>query len=200
MEKEKKKPSPKKAEETSKEEAELAAAHAEIEELKDKLLRAYAEMDNMRKRHERELERMRRFGIEKFAEALLEVMDNLERALAVEKGNEDALREGISMTLDAWHRVMKKFGLERIDALGEQFDPHVHEALAHVPHEESPGKVVAQHVAGYLLHGRLLRPAKVVVSSGKTETHEPKKGEGLKTDEQTPTKEKTKENLKEAEK
>lgn len=145
----------------------LEAAQAEIEALKDKLLRAHAEMDNVRKRAQREVEQASRFAIERFAAALLDVVDNLERALAVEEGREAGLREGVRLTLDGWHEVMRKFGMERIDALGQMFDPHLHEALAQVPHEKEPsGKVVAQHVAGYTLHGRLLRPAKVIVSSG----------------------------------
>ena len=146
---------------------ELAEAREEIERLKDKLLRAHAEMDNLRKRTERQVEEARKYAIEKFALALLDVVDNLERALAVEEGNEAALREGLKMTLDAWHAVMRKFEMERIDAVGQPFDPHHHEALSHMPSEEHPeGVVAAQHVAGYKLSGRLLRPARVLVSSG----------------------------------
>ena len=145
----------------------LRALREEIDDLKDRLLRAHAEMDNLRKRTEREIRDARKFAIERFAGALLDVVDNLERALAVEEGNEAALREGLKMTLDAWHAVMRKFEMERIDAVGQPFDPHHHEALSHMPSEEHPeGTVVAQHVAGYKLSGRLLRPAKVLVSSG----------------------------------
>jgi len=145
----------------------LKAAREEIERLKDQLLRAHAEMDNLRKRTERQIEDARKYAIEKFALALLDVVDNLERALAVEEGNEAALREGLRMTLDAWHAVMRKFEMERIDAVGQPFDPHHHEALSHMPSNEHPeGVVAAQHVAGYTLSGRLLRPARVLVSSG----------------------------------
>lgn len=146
----------------------LEAAQAEIADLKDKLLRSHAEMENLRRRTQREVEDARKFGIEKFATSLLEVVDNLERALAAEAGNEQALRDGVQMTLDSWQQLMNRFHLERIDAVGEEFDPHRHEALSQMPSDEHPeGTVVAQHVAGYTLHGRLIRPAKVLVSSGK---------------------------------
>ncbi|HXH72843.1 MAG TPA: nucleotide exchange factor GrpE [Mariprofundaceae bacterium] len=142
------------------------AAQAEIAELKDKLLRTHAEMENLRRRTQREVEDARKFGMEKFATSLLDVVDNLERALAAEAGNEQALRDGVQMTLDSWHKMMTRFQLERIDAVGEQFDPHRHEALSQMPSEQPEGTVIAQHVAGYTLHGRLIRPARVLVSSG----------------------------------
>jgi len=148
---------------------ELEAAYAEIAELKDKLLRNHAEMDNLRKRTQREVADAHKFGIEKFTVALLDVVDNLERALDVDEGNEQALRDGVKLTLDSWHNMMEKFNLERIDAVGESFDPHQHEALSQMPHEEPAGTVVAQHVAGYKLHGRLIRAAKVLVSAGQPE-------------------------------
>jgi len=147
-------------------EDELEAARREVAEIKDKMLRMHAEMDNLRKRTQRDVADAHKYGIEKFAVALLDVVDNLERALEVAEGNEKALRDGVKLTLDSWHDMMKKFQLERIDAVGETFDPHHHEALSQMPHGEPEGTVVAQHVAGYKLHGRLIRPAKVLVSSG----------------------------------
>lgn len=144
----------------------LAATQAEVAELKDKLLRMHAEMDNLRKRTAREIEDSRKFAVERFSTALLDVVDNLERALEVEEGNEVGLREGVKLTFDSWHTMMEKFELKRIDAVGETFDPHKHEALSQMPSDEPEGTVIAQHVAGYTLHGRLIRPAKVLVSSG----------------------------------
>jgi len=144
----------------------LQAAENEIAELKDKILRMHAEMENMRKRTQREVAEAHKFGVEKFAAALLDVVDNLERALDVEEGNEAAVREGVQLTLNSWHDMMKNFKLERIDAVGSTFDPHLHEALTQMPSDEPEGTVIAQHVAGYTLHGRLIRPAKVLVSSG----------------------------------
>jgi len=145
---------------------ELTAAQQEIAELKDKLLRNHAEMENVRKRSERQVAEAHKFGIEKFATALLDVMDNLERALSVDEGNEEGVRKGIELTLSSWHEMMKRFEVERIDATGQAFDPHQHEALSQMPSDEPEGTVIAQHVAGYTLHGRLIRPAKVLVSSG----------------------------------
>ena len=145
----------------------VQALKDEIAELNDKLLRQHAEMDNLRKRTAREVADARKFAVEKFATALLDVVDNLERALSVEEGNEGAVRDGIQLTLDAWHKVMSKFEMERIDALGEKFDPHKHEALSQMPSDEPEGTVINQHCAGYMLHGRLIRPAQVLVSSGK---------------------------------
>ncbi|MDX8404249.1 MAG: nucleotide exchange factor GrpE [Mariprofundaceae bacterium] len=146
----------------------LEVAQAEIAELKDKLLRMHADMDNLRKRSAREIEDARKFAVEKFSTALLDVVDNLERALEAEEGNEAGLREGVKLTFDSWHTMMDRFELKRIDAVGETFDPHLHEALSKMPSDEPEGTVIAQHVAGYTLHGRLIRAAKVLISSGPT--------------------------------
>lgn len=144
----------------------LQAAQAEIASLQDKLLRNHAEMDNLRKRTQREITDAHKFGVEKFATALLDILDNMERALEAEEGNEKAVREGIELTLTSWHEMMKRFEMERVDAVGKAFDPHLHEALSQLPSDEPEGTVLAQHVAGYTLHGRLIRAAKVLVSSG----------------------------------
>ncbi|MDQ6967315.1 MAG: nucleotide exchange factor GrpE [Mariprofundaceae bacterium] len=144
----------------------LEMAQAEVVGLNDKLLRLQAEMVNLRKRTQRDVADAHKFGVEKFATSLLDVVDNLERALEVEEGNEEAVREGVQLTLNSWTEMMKRFEVARIDAVGEIFDPHLHEALTQMPSEEPEGTVIAQHVAGYTLHGRLIRPAKVLVSSG----------------------------------
>jgi len=144
----------------------LQEAQAEVAELNDKVLRMQAEMMNLRKRTQREVADAHKFGVEKFATSLLDVVDNLERALEAEAGNEEAVREGVQLTLNSWHEMMKRFEVVRIDAVGENFDPHFHEALTQMPSEEPEGTVIAQHVAGYTLHGRLIRAAKVLVSSG----------------------------------
>jgi len=145
----------------------LQAAQEEIATLKDKLLRQHAETENMRKRTERQVADAHKYAVEKFATSLLDVVDNLERAIETEEGNEKAVREGVALTLDSWHKVANKFQLERIDAVGQTFDPHFHEALSKMPSDEAEDTVIAQHVAGYTLNGRLIRPAKVLVSSGK---------------------------------
>jgi len=145
----------------------MQALENEVSELKDKLLRQHAEMDNLRKRTAREVSDARKFAVEKFAVSLLDVVDNLERALAVEEGQEEALRDGVQRTLDAWDGMMGKFNMKRIDAVGETFDPHKHEALSQMPSDEPEGTVINQHCAGYTLNERLIRPAQVLVSSGK---------------------------------
>jgi len=145
----------------------MQALKNEVVEVNDKLLRQHAEMDNLRKRTAREVMDARKFAVEKFAVALLDVVDNLERALDVEEGKEEALRDGVQRTLDSWQGMMGKFDVERIDAVGEQFDPHKHEALSQMPSDEPEGTVINQHCAGYTLNGRLIRPAQVLVSSGK---------------------------------
>jgi len=144
----------------------LVVAEKEVADLKDKLLRQHAEMENLRKRTTREVADARKFAVEKFATALLDIVDNLERAVDTEEGNEATVREGVTLTLEAWHKVATKFEMERIDAVGQLFDPHHHEALSKMPSDEPDGTVIAQHVAGYTLHGRLIRAAKVLVSSG----------------------------------
>jgi molecular chaperone GrpE len=154
------------------EETRIAELEAELQQAREEVLRAHAEMENVRKRASRETEDARRFAIEKFATALLDVVDNLERALAVPEGNEQALRDGVKLTLDSWMATIGRFGMERVEAEGSAFDPHHHEALAHVPHEAEEGTVVGQHVAGYLLNGRLIRPAKVLVSRGKDDEND----------------------------
>jgi len=144
----------------------LQAAEQEVAELKDKLLRQHADMENLRKRTQREVADARKFAVEKFATSLLDVVDNLERAVDTEVGSEEAVREGVTLTLEAWHKIAEKFEMVRVDAVGQMFDPHFHEALSKMPSDEADGIVIAQHVAGYTLHGRLIRPAKVLVSSG----------------------------------
>ncbi|MES0370714.1 MAG: nucleotide exchange factor GrpE [Mariprofundaceae bacterium] len=144
----------------------LEAAQEKVAELEDKILRNHADMDNLRKRTAREIDDARKFAVEKFSTALLDVFDNLERALEVEEGNEAGLREGVKLTFDSWNSMMDRFELKRIDAVGQIFDPHQHEALSKMPNDEPEGTVIAQHVAGYTLHGRLIRAAKVLISSG----------------------------------
>ncbi|MDQ6976231.1 MAG: nucleotide exchange factor GrpE [Mariprofundaceae bacterium] len=138
----------------------------ELIALKDKLLRNQAEMENLRRRTQKEVLDARKFAVERFATALLDVVDNLERALDVKEGNEQGVRDGIQLTLDSWHDVMEKFNIKRVEAMGEAFNPHQHEALSKMPADADEGIIIAQHCAGYTLNGRLIRPAKVLVSSG----------------------------------
>lgn len=148
----------------------LAAKVEELEqamvEAKDQALRAAAEAQNVRRRAEQDVEKARRFALEKFVKELLPVIDSLEKALeAMQEGASDAHREGVSMTLKLQLDVLAKFGVEALDPQGEPFDPQYHEAMAMVPNPElEPNSVMDVVQKGYLLNGRLVRPAMVVVS------------------------------------
>lgn len=148
----------------------LAAQVGELEqslaEAKDQALRAAAEAQNVRRRAEQEAEKARKFALEKFVKELLPVVDSLEKALeTMEEGASDVHREGVSMTLKMQLGVLNKFGVESVEPHGEPFDPQVHEAMAMVPNPDlEPNTVMDVMQKGYLLNGRLVRPAMVVVS------------------------------------
>ncbi|MGM0984849.1 MAG: nucleotide exchange factor GrpE [Pseudomonadota bacterium] len=152
-------------------EAEMLAARVEeleqsVADAKEQQLRTAAEAQNVRRRAEQEAEKARKFALEKFVKELLPVVDSLEKALeAMQDGASEAHREGVSMTLKMQHDVLAKFGVEVVDPHGEPFDPQYHEAMAMVPNPEmEPNTVMEVMQKGYLLNGRLVRPAMVVVS------------------------------------
>ena len=152
-------------------EADVLAAQVEeleqsLAEAKDQALRAAAEAQNVRRRAEQEAEKARKFALEKFVKELLPVVDSLEKALeSMQDDASEAHREGVSMTLKMQLDVLSKFGVESIEPHGEPFDPQVHEAMAMVPNPElDPNTVMDVMQKGYLLNGRLVRPAMVVVS------------------------------------
>ena len=147
----------------------LAAAEARAEDNWNRCLRAAAELDNVRKRMTRELERARKFGLEPVFRELLPVRDSLEMGLAaVEADSEaavEALREGTETTLRQLEQVMEKFNVEAIEPDGEPFDPSLHEAMTTQPSAEAePNTVLDVVQKGYQLNGRLLRPARVIVA------------------------------------
>jgi molecular chaperone GrpE len=149
--------------------AELAAAQDEIIQLKDQMLRVQADAQNVRRRAEQDVEKAHKFGQEKFSRELLAVLDNLERALAATPESEEtvALREGVDMTLQGFLSTLTKFNVEAIDPQGEAFNPEFHQAMAMQENEKfAPNTVMAVMQKGYSLHGRLLRPAMVMVSKG----------------------------------
>ena len=152
-------------------EAEILAAKVDeleqaLGEAKDQALRAAAEAQNVRRRAEQDVEKARKFALEKFVKELLPVVDSLEKAL--ESMGEDASevhREGVSMTLKLQLDTLNKFGVESVEPQGEPFDPQYHEAMAMVPNPDlEPNTVMDVMQKGYLLNGRLVRPAMVVVS------------------------------------
>lgn len=155
-------------------EAELAAALRENAEMRDQLLRALADAENARRRAARDKEDTAKFAIAGFARDLLETADNLRRALeavpAEAKSGDPALAtlvEGVEATERQMLTVFAKHGLVKIEPLGEPFDPNYHQAMFEVPGSDYPPGAVA-HVmqAGYVLNGRLIRPAMVGVAKG----------------------------------
>ncbi|WNK20625.1 nucleotide exchange factor GrpE [Halomonas piscis] len=152
-------------------EAEMLAARVEeleqeLADTKDQSLRTAAEAQNVRRRAEQDAEKARKFALEKFVKELLPVIDSLEKALdAMGEDATEAHREGVSMTLKMQLDVLGKFGVEPVDPHGEPFDPQLHEAMTMVPNPEmEPNTVMEVIQKGYLLNGRLVRPAMVVVS------------------------------------
>jgi molecular chaperone GrpE len=145
----------------------LAAAEAKASENWDRYLRAAAEMENVRKRASRDVEHARKFALESFGRELLDVKDSLEIGLEAEAGTDAAaLREGTEATLKLLTTKLEQFGFSTIDPAGEPFDPEHHEAISMQPAPDAePGSILAVIQKGYLLNGRLLRPARVVVAT-----------------------------------
>ncbi|MDH4047735.1 MAG: nucleotide exchange factor GrpE [Gammaproteobacteria bacterium] len=133
----------------------------------DKYLRAVAELENVRKRSQRDIDNARKFALERFAGELLAVRDSLELGLSAADGADvGAFREGCEATLKLLISTMQQFGISEIDPLGEPFDPQLHEAMTMQPSAEAePGSVLTVFQKGYELNGRLLRPARVVVAA-----------------------------------
>jgi len=152
----------------------VAAAKKEAADNHDRYLRAMADLENFRRRSVREKEELRLFAASKLLEDLLPALDNLGLGLAAAKQpNADlkALAGGVELVQQQMKSVLASHGLKEINPLGLPFDPHQHEALSHLPSAD----VKAEHVlnvvrTGYTLNGRLLRPASVVVSSGKPQS------------------------------
>ncbi|MCG7599459.1 nucleotide exchange factor GrpE [Halomonas sp. McH1-25] len=152
-------------------EAEILAAKVDeleqaLSEAKDQALRTAAEAQNVRRRAEQDVEKARKFALEKFVKELLPVVDSLEKALeSMGEDASEAHREGVSMTLKLQLDTLAKFGVESVEPQGEPFDPQYHEAMAMVPNPDlEPNTVMDVMQKGYLLNGRLVRPAMVVVS------------------------------------
>ena len=149
-------------------EAALLAKDAEVNEVKDMALRIRAESDNVRRRSEQEIDKARKYALNKFAEELLPVIDNLERAIDMaDKNNEatKAMMEGVELTLMTMTSTVGKFGLKVIDPQGEAFNPEFHQAMAMQESADfAPNTVMAVMQKGYELNGRVIRPAMVMVS------------------------------------
>jgi molecular chaperone GrpE len=147
----------------------LEDARAKADDHRDKHLRSLAEIENLRRRHASELEKAHKYALDSFVKDLVGVRDSLELALeaaSAETADLAKLREGTDLTLKQLVDVMTRFGVERIDPLGEPFNPEYHQAITIQPRPDmAPNSVAAVIQKGYLLNGRLVRPAMVIVSS-----------------------------------
>jgi len=136
-----------------------------LKEEHDRFLRAVADLDNYKKRSAREREEMQKFAVEKLLKDLFPVVDNLDRALAAAPEG-DPLSGGVKLVLKGLEEALARHGVKSFQALGEPFDPRLHEAIMAVPAgDKPPGTVVLQHGRGFTLHERLVRPALVGVSA-----------------------------------
>jgi molecular chaperone GrpE len=156
-------------EEGSESDQALDAALEQAQNAKDDLLRVQAEMQNLRRRTEQDIEKAHKYGQEKLSIELLAVMDNLERAQEAASNSEDeaikAIREGVDLTVKGFADCFTKFNIAVVDPLGEPFDPQLHQAMSMQENTESePNTVIAVMQKGYTLHGRVIRPAMVMVS------------------------------------
>lgn len=151
-------------------EAKLTAAEATIEGQKDSVLRAKADGENARRRAEQEVDKARKFALEKFARELLSVADNLERAIQAADTENEAVKpllEGVELTQKTLVSTLEKFNITVVDPQGEVFNPEHHQAMSMQENEELPANtVMAVMQKGYLINERLLRPAMVMVSRG----------------------------------
>jgi molecular chaperone GrpE len=152
----------------------LVALSAETADLKDRLLRAHAEMENMRKRTEREKEEIAKYAVTRLARDVVTVGDNFQRAIdAVPAGaaeQDPALKsflDGVTMTERELLNVLERHGIKRIQPVGEPFNPHLHQAVMEIPRTDVPaGTIVQLFQAGFTIEDRVLRPAMVAVAKG----------------------------------
>jgi len=149
----------------------LADRETELEQCQEKVLRLAADLENFKKRIEREKSEYMKYALESFARELLPFLDNLERAVTSAKDSRDfdKLTEGLELTMSGYLKTLERFGLKIFTAEGHKFDPNLHEALTVQEHEGvEENTVIKELLKGYTLHERILRPALVVVSKNAT--------------------------------
>ncbi|NQY64548.1 MAG: nucleotide exchange factor GrpE [Alteromonadaceae bacterium] len=146
----------------------LAASQSTVADQKDSVIRAKAEVDNVRRRSAQDVEKARKFALEKFAAELLPVVDNMERAIASIDAEDEAqksIAEGVELTLQSFLSAIDKFGVKAVDPQDQPFNPELHQAMSMQEVEGvAPNTVIAVMQKGYELNGRLIRPAMVMVS------------------------------------
>ena len=151
-------------------EPDAAALSEALQQAKDQTLRTQAEMQNLRRRVDRDVENAHKFALEKFVGELLPVVDNLERALTAIAGDDEnlsAAREGIELTLKSFLGVLEGHKVKQVEPTGEHFNPDFHQAISMVPNPDVAANTVMEvFQKGYTLNDRLVRPAMVVVSKG----------------------------------
>lgn len=151
---------------------ELDMLREQNQELNDQYLRALADMENARRRHRQELADRQQFANERLLNDLLPVLDNLERALEAAGNAQESggLKEGVQLTARQFLAVLMSYGVSPIDAVGQPFDPSLHEAVGQVETDEHPeGVIAAELQRGYVLHGRTLRPSRVMVAKKRSD-------------------------------
>ena len=149
--------------------ATLETLQEQLEQANDRVLRAQAELENFRKRARRDMEEQRQYAILPLVSDLLSAFDNLDRAVEAAEQNENAtgLLEGVKMVAVQIQSILEKYGCRRVPALGDTFDPNVHEAVSQEPSDEVPaGDVTRELRVGYQFHDRIIRPSQVMVSTG----------------------------------
>jgi molecular chaperone GrpE len=141
---------------------------AQIDMYRDRELRAHAELENYRKRSARDVEQQIKFANVAIVRDLLEVVDNLDRAIetAEAKKESTALLEGVRLVHQQFLSVLAKFNCKPIEAVGKPFDPNLHQAIANFPNEAEAGTIIQQASVGYMMHDRVVRPSHVIVSAG----------------------------------
>ncbi len=151
--------------------AELESKEEELKQTHDRMLRVSADYENFKKRSAREIAEFRKYANQALLKEMLPVVDNLELAMKSTEGNRDidkSLVEGLEITRNEILKVMEKFHVKPVKAIGEPFDPEFHEAVMRQESDEFPeNTVISEFQKGYLIHNRLLRPAMVVVASAK---------------------------------
>lgn len=147
----------------------IAELEAQVKERDQKYVYLYADFENFKKRAIKERSDAMKYGWENVARDMLQVVDNLERALAHMPATTDqGLADGLKMVIHQFKNTMEKQGVQQINALNQPFDPNLHEAVGQTPSEEhAAGVIVHEQQPGYTLHGRLLRPSRVILSAGK---------------------------------
>ncbi len=163
----------KKAQENEEQKAKNTNLEEEYEKLKNDYLRLLAEFDNYRKRVSKEIEEAKEAAKRSIIKEFLVILDNLEKAIEMAYKHKDAIIEGIELSIKSFKDMLKKHGVEEINPKEESFDPNLHDALMTQESDELPKNTVIQTVEkGYMLKDKLIRPAKVIVSSGKNEKNQ----------------------------